>query len=281
MTGGQRPAELLRRYSVDDLAIFTDPEKLRFLDSGPPDPQVNAKLAWQLLYRLEPGLYERLARAEQVHPSVLDWLPARVERIVEVGAGTGRLTTELATRCDELIAVEPAAPMRWILSTKLHALGAGSHWHVIDGLFDSLPLPDRWASLVVACSSLTETIAQGGAAGLSEMERICSPGGQVVIVWPGHLEWLQARGYRHQRLPSCSALHFPTPEEAEAVVSVFYPEAAAEVRRRGGCVVPYSLLGAAAPRDLAYKTVADQGSWEPGSPDRIRKPPSTTADPAT
>lgn len=162
MTGGQRPAELLRRYSVDDLAIFTDPEKLRFLDSGPPDPQVNAKLAWQLLYRLEPGLYERLARAEQVHPSVLDWLPARVERIVEVGAGTGRLTTELATRCDELIAVEPAAPMRWILSTKLHALGAGSHWHVIDGLFDSLPLPDRWASLVVACSSLTETIAQGG-----------------------------------------------------------------------------------------------------------------------
>ena len=44
-------------------------------------------LAWELLYRLEPGLYERLANAERLHPDIMDWLPRCADRIVEVGAG--------------------------------------------------------------------------------------------------------------------------------------------------------------------------------------------------
>src|SRR5438067_1294585 len=109
---------------------------------------VDPATGWELLYRLEPGLYDRLIKAERIHPAVIDWLPRRVPRIVEVGAGSGRLTTDLVDRCNELVAIEPAAPLRELLAAKLAA--AGQLLRVIDGFFDDLPVADRSANLVVA-----------------------------------------------------------------------------------------------------------------------------------
>jgi len=250
------PVELSRRYSKADLSILTSAERLRFLSGDDPDPRLDVELAWELLYRLEPGLYERLARAERLHPSILNWLPQRVDRIVEVGAGTGRLTAELVGRCKELVAVEPAAPLRRTLRTKLRASETGCHVEVVEGFFDALPVPDLWAPLVVTCSALTETFAHGGDAGLAEMERVCRPGGQVVIVWPNHLEWLQARGYRHQKFEGSMSMRFGSDAEALEMVEIFFPEATDAVRRHGQASVPYSLLGFNPPRDLAYKLMA-------------------------
>src|SRR2546428_12758072 len=105
-----RPVEFRHRYSTSDLGSLTDAERGRFLASGDPDPQTNPALAWELLYRLEPELYDRLIRPERLHPAVIDWLPRGVHRIVEVGAGSGRLTAALIGRFDELIAIEPAGP---------------------------------------------------------------------------------------------------------------------------------------------------------------------------
>src|SRR5215469_18617760 len=82
--------ELLSRYTVDDLRVFTREEAARFTPDGDGDPRTDAPLAWELLYRLEPELYDRLACAERLHPDVLAWLPRDVGRIAEVGAGTGR-----------------------------------------------------------------------------------------------------------------------------------------------------------------------------------------------
>ena len=75
-------------------------------------------LAWELLYRLEPELYDRLAGAERLHPGVVGWLPRDVDRIAEVGAGTGRLTLELIERGQHVVAVEPARPLRRILQAE-------------------------------------------------------------------------------------------------------------------------------------------------------------------
>ena len=46
---------------------------------------------------------------------------------------------------------------------------------------------------------------------------------------------------------------FDSPREAAELTEIFYPEAAAEVRRRGSAVVPYEVLGVNPPRDLAFK----------------------------
>ena len=103
--------ELRSRYTKADLAVLTAEEARRLVPEGG-DPQSDLVLAWELLYRLEPELYDRLATAEHLHPGILRWLPARVDKIVEVGAGTGRLTLELLDRGHEIVAIEPVAAFR-------------------------------------------------------------------------------------------------------------------------------------------------------------------------
>jgi SAM-dependent methyltransferase len=253
---------LSERYSREDLSVFSADERARFVDGGSADPQANPALAWELLYRLEPGLYDRLVQAERLHPAILEWLPQHVDRIVEVGAGSGRLTLPLLSHCDDLTAVEPAAPLRDLLRPKLFpspARGGGSGWgpqiHLIGGFLDLLPLPDRSAELVTACSVLTPEPAHGGDRGLAEMERVCVPAGMVVIVWPNQPEWLIAHGYRYLSFPGEMAMEFVSLDEAIELAEIFYPEAVAEIRTRGERRVPYEMLGVNPPRDLAYRVI--------------------------
>src|SRR5256886_15560705 len=107
-----RPVEFRHRYSTNDLSSLTDAERRRFLAGGDPDPQTNPAIAWELLYRLEPELYDRLIRPERNHPSVIDWLPPRVYRAVGVGGGSGRAAEGPTHRCGEPVALEPAPPLR-------------------------------------------------------------------------------------------------------------------------------------------------------------------------
>jgi len=260
VTKAEAPARagrgLRTRYTAADLRVFTPEEASRFVPHGDGDPRTDIVLAWELLYRLEPGLYDRLASAERLHPGVLGWLPRTAERIAEVGAGTGRLTLELIDRGREVVAVEPARPLRHILRRKLAAADHGDRARVIHGFFDQLPLPDDFADLVVACSAFTPASGHGGEAGLAEMERVCRPGGCVAIIWPNNLDWLAARGYRYVCFDGPMSVEFASHEEAVELAGIFYPGVAEEVRRRGLRRVPFEVLGINPPRDLAFKVLA-------------------------
>ncbi len=258
-----RTGPLLERYSREDLAAISADDRRHLLIDSSVDAQRDPGLAWELLYRLEPELYDRLVVAERLHSNILRWLPSHVERIVEVGAGSGRLTLELVSRCHELTAIEPAAPLREILARKLErhgAIGAASghqpaQVRVIGGFLDALPVADRSAELVVACSVLTPEQSHGGNRGLAEMERVCAAQGMVVIVWPNHPEWLSAHGYRYLSFAGAMSMEFASLDEAIELARIFYPRAIDEIRRRGDRRVPYELLGVNPPRDLAYKTI--------------------------
>ena len=247
--------ELRSRYTTADVGVFTPDEASRFLSRVDGDPRGDVVLAWELLYRLEPELYDRLASAERLHPEVLRWLPRGLDRIAEVGAGTGRLTMDLVECGRHVVAVEPAQPMRRILRHKLAAAGHGDRVRVVGGFFDQLPLPDDFADLVVACSAFTPAPEHGGAAGLAEMERVCRPGGCVAIIWPNHLGWLTTRGYRHVSFPGPMSVEFDSPDEAVELAEIFYPKAVDEVRRRGWRKVPFEVIGINPPRDLAFKVL--------------------------
>ena len=248
--------ELRKRYTAADLGVFTRDEASRFVPRGDGDPRNDVDLAWELLYRLEPELYDRLASAERLHPGILGWLACAVDRIAEVGAGTGRLTMGLLGRAQEVVAVEPALPMRRILRRKLAAADHGDRVRVIRGFFDQLPLPNDFADLVVACSVWTPSPTHGGEGGLAEMERVCRPGGCVAIIWPNHIDWLAARGYQHVSFLGAMSMEFGSYEEAVELAEIFYPEAAGEVRRLGRRTVPFEVVGVNPPRDLAYKVLA-------------------------
>jgi SAM-dependent methyltransferase len=253
--GAHGGRELRSRYAAANLAVFSSDEASRFLPSGGGDPQDDMALAWELLYRLEPELYDRLVTAERLHPQVVSWLPRDLDQIAEVGAGSGRLTLELIERARHIVAVEPARPLRRILRRKLAAAEHGDRVRVVRGFFDELPLPDDFADLVVTCSAFTPAPEHGGETGLAEMERVCKTTGCVVIIWPNHLDWLNARGYRHVSFPGPMALEFGSYPEAVELAEVFYPDASDEVRRRGSSTVPFEVLGVNPPRDLAFKVL--------------------------
>ena len=257
-----RTGRLLERYAPEDVAAISPDDRRRLLIDDSADPQRDPDLTWELLYRLEPALYDRLVLAERLHPAIARWLPSRVERIVEVGAGSGRLTRELLNRCHELTAIEPAGPLREILTRKLEYVAPratdGSQptrVRVISGFLDALPVPDRSAELVVACSVLTPEPSHGGDQGLAEMERVCATHGMVVIIWPNHVEWLSSHGYRYLSFAGDMAMEFASFTEAIELAQIFYPHAVDEIRRRGDRYVPYEILGVNPPRDLAYKTI--------------------------
>ena len=226
------------------------------MPDGGGDPQTDVTLAWELLYRLEPELYERMASAEKLHRSVIGWLPSAADRIVEVGAGTGRLTLELIKRGQEVVAIEPAAGLRQILERKLLGAEHGCRARVMHGFFDGLPVASGFADLAVACSVLTPAPGHGGDAGLAEMERVCRPGGCVAIIWPNNIAWLAARDYQYVTFAGPMFVEFASLREAVQLAEIFYPHAVAEVRRRASRRVPYPVLGINPPRDLAFKVIA-------------------------
>jgi Methyltransferase domain len=95
---------------------------------------------------------------------------------IEVGAGTGRATVELARRARSVFAVEPGSRLRSFLrerakTRKRHNL------YVVDGTPDAVPLPSAFADVVVSVRSLGFALA----AELTELERVLRPGGTIVF----------------------------------------------------------------------------------------------------
>jgi SAM-dependent methyltransferase len=119
--------------------------------------------------------YERYRPGPPV--AAVDWiLPARVGRIVDLGAGTGALTRLLIDRADEVVAVEPDDRMRAVLAGEVP--GA----RVVEGRGESMPLPDGCADAVLASSSWHW---MDPVPALHEVGRILVPGGTLGAVWAG------------------------------------------------------------------------------------------------
>ena len=140
---------------------------------------------WTLVYNLLPDRWDELSQVEPIHPGLLAALPADGARVLEVAAGSGRLTINLAARARSLIAAEPVEPLRAILEARVPGIA------VVDAMAQNLPVADRWADLTVACASLGPDPAC-----LREMERCTRLGGTVAMISPEHPDWFESRGWR-------------------------------------------------------------------------------------
>jgi len=146
-------------------------------------------LFWYIAYELAPDLWDRLAASEPVSPELVAALPADGLRVLDVGAGTGRLSAALEPRAALLVAVEPSPPLRRMLRERLPSV------QVAAGLGQRLPIVTGWADLVVSCSTFGPHPPLGGEVVRAELERCARPGGAVALVGPENPAWWRSRGY--------------------------------------------------------------------------------------
>ena len=94
--------------------------------------------------------------------------------VVDLGAGTGKLTRTLAALGHHVVAVEPLGEMLDRLRATVPGVTA------VTGSAESMPLPDGAAD-VVACAQAFHWFDQEAA--LAEIARVLRPGGRIALVW--------------------------------------------------------------------------------------------------
>jgi SAM-dependent methyltransferase len=95
------------------------------------------------------------------------------QRVVDVGAGTGALTAELAQRGAETAAAEPSAAFVAALRARF------PHVDVREAGAEELPWPDE--SFDAALAQLVVTFMSDAPAGLAEMRRVVRAAGTVAV----------------------------------------------------------------------------------------------------
>jgi SAM-dependent methyltransferase len=119
-------------------------------------------------------------RARPSYPAeAIDWLVRRVDlregrTIVDVGAGTGKLTRLLVATGAHVVAVEPLPAML----ERLVEAAPGAE--PILGTAELLPLPDASADVITVAQAM-HWFDQSRA--LPEFRRVLRPGGRVALVW--------------------------------------------------------------------------------------------------
>ena len=102
------------------------------------------------------------------------WLVGDARRVMDLGAGTGKLTESLAMLGPEIVAVEPEPS----LITKLGARVTGAH--AVCGRADALPVISGWGDCVIVAQAFHWFDDEPA---LGEMARVLSAGGRLGLVW--------------------------------------------------------------------------------------------------
>jgi SAM-dependent methyltransferase len=194
-----------RHFTIEDVRRLPDAVRAHEMARVPPaesaDRVVRA-LFWTLVYHLEPGRWDELARSEPVAPELIEALPRKVDVAVDVGAGSGRLTRHLVSRSRHAFAVEPSAGLRAILARRLPTVRPISAWA------EALPLREGCSQLTAACGAFGPDPVV-----LAELRRVTAPGGTIALISPEDPEWFERNGWRRVVAPQPAVLGHPELEE--------------------------------------------------------------------
>ena len=202
----------------------------------------------QTIYQQEAERYDRLVMREDKDGNLLPAIQSIVSLtridVVELGAGTGRLSTMMAPLVRSLYAFDASDAMLALAESKLRALGL-SNWQTQLADHRQIPLPDQCADLVISGWSICYLNDKQRAdwqtpfeQALAEMKRLLRPGGTILIIetegtgvstpqppnsMRRYLGWLREQGFAFEW--TRTDYKFVSWEEARALVPFFFGDA--------------------------------------------------------
>lgn len=146
--------------------------------------------SWQRLYIHRPDLYEQLVDHEDVAGWLLPALqalhPLRDATVVEFGAGTGRITAQIAPLANRVWAFDLTAAMLGVAQQKRPSQ---ANWTLVQADSRAMPLPARCADVAIEGWSFLQIATWHLDAwqhhldlALNEMQRVLRPGGSAVLI---------------------------------------------------------------------------------------------------
>jgi ubiquinone/menaquinone biosynthesis C-methylase UbiE len=214
------------------------------------------------IYQSEGDRYEALVSCEDYQGNI----PRAIDEIIDVvgldiidlGAGTGRLTLMLAPRVKSIRAFDLSAEMLRVCRERLVASGL-SNWQVDVADHRKLPVPDHSVDLVISGWSVAylvvwypETWREELEKWMNEMKRLLKPNAHIILLeslgtgneTPIQLEhlknyypWLDEAGFQNKWIRT--DYRFKSVEEAADLSGFFFgAEMADQVRKRQSIILP-------------------------------------------
>lgn len=219
---------------------------------------------WQETYASNPDLYESLVVYEDYQGNVISTLTELIsfesKRVVEFGAGTGRVTRLVAPLAGSIVAFDQATPM---LSTahKVLADTPNTNWRLAAGDNREMPVATNTADITIQGWSFGHLMSWIGAGweahverAVDEMDRITRPKGLLLMLETlgtggealtppeplmPYYTFIESLGF--QRRPFRTDYLFPSLELAERGMTPFFgPDVLAEAKvgEDGSVIVP-------------------------------------------
>jgi SAM-dependent methyltransferase len=176
--------EWFLRYKCPEIAPWVDQVIAQAPPAGSLSPeqvrqaeiQVLGALEDLVVYAVDPAIYDAqpfLAWDDRELTSLVDFSG---KIVLDIGAGTGRLTFTAAPLARAVFAVEPVGNLRSFIKAKTRRLGY-SHVYSVDGLITDLPFPEGFADVVLS----GHVFGDDPPGEYAELKRVTRPGGMVIL----------------------------------------------------------------------------------------------------
>lgn len=133
-----------------------------------------------LVYVLDPSIYDAQPFLAWDSAELLALTDFSAKIVIDVGAGTGRLTFAAAGYAHAVYAVEPVANLRCYIQDKAAKLGKHNVF-TLDGLITKLPFHTAFADITVG----GHVFGDDPEAELAELTRVTGPAGMMILC-PGN-----------------------------------------------------------------------------------------------
>jgi SAM-dependent methyltransferase len=181
--------EWYMRHKCPALNEWLDQVMLRVGEDQPSGPRVRQAeeailrtIDDLVTYAVAPEIYDAQPFLQWDSRELTSLVDFTAKRVIDVGAGTGRLAFIAAERAEAVFAVEPVANLRRYVKDKATQRGVKNVFPV-DGLITDLPFPGRFADVTMEGHVFGDLPEKE----YREMVRVTKPGG-MLISCPGNLD---------------------------------------------------------------------------------------------